>query len=87
MKDQVTFGTTWSGSDPFTQTVTLANYTPTVNSKVDLQPDAAAISQIINDGVKGLYISNTNGTLTAYSVGGFTTASITVQVTVTEVTE
>ena len=87
VKDQVTIGTTWSGVWPYTQIVTLASYTPTANSKVDIQPDAAAIAQLINDGVKGLYISNTNGTLTAYAVGGTTSSSMTVQVTVTEVTE
>lgn len=84
--DSITLSTTWSGSDPYTQTVTLSNYTVTSNSKVDIQPDSTAIAQLISDGVKGLYILNNAGTLTAYAVGAPTTASLTLQVTITEVT-
>ena len=84
--DSITLSTTWSGSDPYTQTVTLSNYTVTSNSKVDIQPDSTAIAQLISDSVKGLYILNNAGTLTAYAVGAPTTASLTLQVTITEVT-
>lgn len=85
-KDSVTTSTTWSGSGPYTQTVTLANYTPTSNSKVDIQPDASAIALLLADGVIGMYISNNNGTLTMYAVGAAPTVSMTLQVTITEVT-
>ena len=83
--DTITTTTTWSGSGPYTQTVTLSNYTPTSNSKVDLQPDSTVISQMISDGVNGLYISNTNGTLTMYAIGAAPTAVLTLQVSITEV--
>ena len=84
-KDTITLSTSWSGSGPYTQTVTLPNYTATANSKVDLQPDATTINQMITDKVLALYISNTNGTLTAYAIGAAPTASMTIQATVTEV--
>lgn len=84
--DSVTTTTTWTGAGPYTQTVTLASYTPTSNSKVDIQPDASAIAQLIADGVTGLYISNTSGTLTMYAIGSAPTAAMTLQVTITEVT-
>ena len=81
----VTLGTTWSGSGPYTQTVTVTGATPTSNSKVDIQPDATALAQMEADGITALYIENNAGTLTAYAVGGTLSASVTVQVTLTEV--
>ena len=84
-KGTVSLGTTWSGSGPYTQTVTVSGYTVTANTKVDLQPDATAIAQMISDGVQALYVVNNNGTLTAYAISAATTASLTIQVTCTEV--
>lgn len=84
--DTVALTTAWSGSGPYTQTVTLGHYTPTANSKVDLQPNEAAIAQLVSDNVKGLYIVNTNGTLTMCAVGGVPTAAMLMQVSITEVT-
>lgn len=84
-KASVTLGTTWSGNGPYTQTVTVSGYTVTANTKVDLQPDATAIAQMISDGVNALYVVNNNGTLTAYAVGAAPTVALTVQVICTEV--
>ena len=85
--DTITTTTTWSGSSsPYTQVVTLANYTPTSNSKVDIQPDATTINQLITDSVKALYVSNSSGILTMYAVGASPTVSLTLQVSITEVT-
>lgn len=81
----VTLSASWSGTGPYTQTVTVSGATITTHSKVDLQPNSVAIAQLIADGVSALYIDNTSGTLTAYAVGGATTASLTLQCTVTEV--
>lgn len=76
----------WSGNGPYTQTVTISGATITANTKVDLQPDATALAQLISDGVTALFISNTSGTLTAYAIGSATTADITVQCTYYETT-
>lgn len=84
-KKSISLSTTWSGSGPYTQTVTVSGYTITANSKVDLQPDASQIAQLIEDGVQALYIANNNGTLTAYAVGAETSTAMTIQCTVTEV--
>lgn len=75
----------WTGSGPYTQTVTVTGATVTSSSKVDIQPDATAISQLITDSVKALYIVNNAGALTATAIGAAPTANLTVQVTVTEV--
>lgn len=83
--DTITTTTVWNGNDPYTQVVTLGSYTPTANSKVDIQVNAVVIAQLIEDGVKGLYISNSNGTLTMYSIGASPSVALTVQVTITEV--
>ena len=76
----------WSGNGPYTQAVTISGATITANTKVDLQPDATALAQLISDGVTALFISNTSGTLTAYAIGAATTADITVQCTYYETT-
>lgn len=85
-KKSITLSTTWSGDDPYTQVVTISGYTVTANSKIDLQPDAATVNQLITDGVKALYIENNNSTLTAYAIGAAPTAAMTIQCTVAEVT-
>lgn len=81
----ITLSATWSGSDPYTQTVTISGYTVTANSKIDLQPDATALAQMIDDGTSALWIENNNGTLTAYALGAGTSVALTVQCTITEV--
>ena len=80
----VSLSATWSGSGPYTQTVTVTGATVTANSKVDIQLTAAQIATLISAGVTGLVIENNAGTLTAYAVGAQTVA-MTIQVTVTEV--
>lgn len=80
----VNLSTTWAGAGPYTQTVTVSG--ATANSKIDLQPTAAQLQQLIDDGVQALYISNDNGTLTAYALGAAPTEALTLQCTLTEVT-
>ena len=83
-KTTVTLSTDWTGdSSLYTQTVTIDG--TTANSKVDLQPDASVIAQMVDDGVVALYISNDNGTLTAYAVGEKPTVELSIQATITEV--
>lgn len=85
-KASVTIDNSWVGSEsPYTHAVSVSGYTLTANSKVDIQPDAEAIAQLLDDEVSALYIGNNNGTLTAYAVGEKPTASLTLQVTVEEV--
>ena len=70
----------WTGSGPYTQTVTISGATITANTKVDLQPDATALAQLISDSVAALFVSNTSGTLTATAIGAAPTANLTIQV-------
>ena len=81
----VALSASWTGSGPYTQTVTVTGATVTANSKIDLQPTAAQIADLIAAGVTGLVIENNAGTLTAYAVGGSTGSAMTIQCTVTEV--
>ena len=81
----VSLSASWSGSGPYTQTVTVSGATVTANSKVDVQLTAAQIASLISAGVTGLVIENNAGALTAYAVGA-STGAMTIQVTVTEVT-
>ena len=84
-KKSISLSASWSGTDPYTQIVTVSGYTITANSKVDLQPDAATVNQLIADGAKALYVENNNGTLTAYAIGAAPTAAMTIQCTIAEV--
>lgn len=81
----VSLSAVWTGDGPYAQTVTVPGYTVTANSKLDLQPDAAAIAQLLSDGVKALYIENNGGTLTARALGAPPTAALTLQCVITEV--
>ena len=80
----ISLSASWSGSGPYTQTVTVSGATVSADSKVDIQLTAAQIASLISAGVTGLVIENNNGTLTAYAVGA-QTGAMTIQVTVTEV--
>lgn len=79
----ISLSSTWSGSGPYSQTVTVTGATVTANSKVDIQLTAAQIATLIADGVTGLVIENNAGTLTAWAVGASPSA-MTVQCTVEE---
>lgn len=83
--DSITTTTTWTGSGPYTQVVTLNNYSPTSYSKIDLQPNASIINQLILDGVQALYIENNLGVLTLYAIGASPSSELTLQVSITEV--
>lgn len=75
----------WTGDDPYTQTVTIAGIT--AQSKVDLQPDATVLAAMMDAGVNAMYVENNNGVLTAYALGAAPTTDMTVQATITEVRE
>lgn len=80
----IALSASWSGSGPYSQTVTVTGATVTASSKVDIQLTAAQISGLISQGVTGMVIENNAGVLTAYAVGA-APATMTIQVTVTEV--
>lgn len=82
----VALSLSWSGSEPYTQTVEVTGATVTANSKIDLQPTPAQIERLISEGVEALVIENNNGTLTATAIGAAPSTAMTVQCTVTEVT-
>ena len=81
----ITLSLSWSGSGPYTQTVTVSGATISSNSKVDLQPTPAQLAQLISDGVEVIVIENNAGTLTATAIGATPSTALTVQCTVTEV--
>ena len=81
----VTLGTGWSATEPYSIAVTVTGYTVTANTMVSILPHAATQIQMRNDGVHTMYITNDNGTLTAYATGNKPSVSMTVPVLFTEV--
>lgn len=77
----------WIGNDPYTQGININNVPINSNSKIDLQPDTTVINQLIDDGVKGLYIQNNNGSLTAYAIGAQPTESLSIQCTISNINQ
>ena len=76
----------WLGTaSPYTQRVTVTGGKAT--SQVNVQGDATAIQQMLDDGTNAIYIANNNGTFTAYAVGGKPTANLNIQMTVYDVKE
>ena len=76
----------WQGAaSPYTQSVTVTGGKAT--SQVDVQGDATAIQQMLDDGTNAIYIANNNGIFTAYAVGGKPTANLSIQMTVYDVKE
>lgn len=74
----------WTGSGPYTQTVTIAN--GTANTKVDIMFDDTVYQQMVDDQVGYLAIANNSGTFTATAKGGQPSADLSIQVECKEVT-
>ena len=74
----------WTGNGPYTQEVSIQGVTAA--SKIDIQADAAAISQLLSDEVRAVWVENNNGTVTVYSIGAVPTEDITVQCSVENIT-
>lgn len=79
----ISVSTAWEGEETFTQTVSIPS--GTAKSKVDIQPDATLLNQLIEDGVSALYVTNNNGVFTINSIGAKPSKAFTVQATVEEV--
>ena len=69
----------WTGSDPYTQTVIISG--STANTNVDIQPSAELYDQLVADNVCSLAIKNVDGTLTAVAKGGKPSVDLSVQFT------
>ena len=80
--DTVFIGTSWTGTGPYTQVVTVSE--ADADSKVDLQPDATIIQKLIDAGTTALYIVNDDGVFSAVAIGSAPTESLTVQCTITK---
>ena len=76
--------TGWSGSGPWTRTVSITG--GTASSMVDIQSSEAVINTMIESGTTALFIKNNNGVFTLVAIGAIPNAAITLQVSITEVT-
>lgn len=80
----VQLGTTWSGDDPYTSTVTVTGYTVTSKTMVSVLPSDDVIEQMLTDGITNIFITNNDGVLTATAIGAIPTVPMTLQVLCTE---
>lgn len=75
--------TGWSGSGPWTRTVSITG--GTASSMIDIQSSDAVINTMIESGTTALFIKNDNGVFTLVAMGAIPNAEITLQVSITEV--
>ena len=80
--DTVSLGTSWTGTGPYTQVVTIDGIDS--DSKIDLQPDANVINKLMESGTTALYIVNDSGVATAVALGAAPTAALEIQCTITK---
>lgn len=80
--DTVSLGTSWTGTGPYTQVVTIDGIES--DSKIDIQPDADVINKLMESGTTALYIVNDNGVATAVAVGAAPNAGLEIQCTITK---
>lgn len=86
VKVNISLSEDWDeGDNAYIQTFTVSGYTITDKSKIDIQPDAAVLAKLIDDGVSALYIVNDNRNLTAVAIGEKPTTAMTIQATIEEV--
>lgn len=71
----------WAGSGPYTQAIVLNDVT--INSKIDIQADAATIALI--NGSYSLCVENDNCAVTAYAIGNKPTTDLNIQLIITAV--
>lgn len=76
--------TGWSGSGPWTRTVSITG--GTASSMIDIQSSDAVINTMIESGTTALFIKNDSGVFTLVAIGAIPNAAITLQVSITEVT-
>lgn len=81
----VTLSSSWSGSGPYSQSITISGQTITSKTKIDIQPNSTVLTAMMNNNIYGMYIVNNSGSLTAYCVGGKPSSSLTIQVSLVEV--
>ena len=74
----VELGTSWKGSGPYTQTVTLQDYEVTNKTQVDLLINSDVYQQMMQDNVECIYIINDGGVLTAIAEGNRPTVAVTI---------
>ena len=75
--------TGWSGSGPWTRTVSITG--GTASSMIDIQSSDAVINTMIESGTTALFIKNNNGVFTLVAMGAIPNDAITLQVSITEV--
>ena len=80
--DTVSLGTSWTGTGPYTQVVTIDGVDS--DSKIDLQPDADVINKLMESGTTALYIVNDSGVATAVALGAAPNAGLEIQCTITK---
>lgn len=78
----ITLSTTWTGSDPYHQVVSIDGITN--DSLIDLEPDFAAFIALSNMGVKAIWAENDNAAVTVYCIGAKPNTAISMQCLVIE---
>ena len=83
----ITTSTNWSTDNTtsnYYQTISSLTSNITNKSKIDILPNQTIISQLLEDGVSGMYIENNNKVVKIYAIGAAPTESLTLSVSIQE---
>lgn len=84
VRGTISLALNWSGTGPYTQTVTVTGATVTANSIISLLPTSSQLASLMADGVSAMSVENNDGELTVHVLGAAPTVAMVIDCKVEE---